>query len=376
MPRSPSIVFAEVIHRADLEALLTADLGPARMVGGIPHWRCPWHEDENPSLYLFDDGRRWRCWPCDKKGDALDWLVKREGITLGEAARRLDGGSISPAGAKTKLRPPVSRPAPENRLAAWQYPAWQSAVDRVVREAEDALWSPPGRQALDCLRGRGLEDQTISRFRLGYVARDYNTDPLEVLGVDQQGRPRGLWVRRGVTIPWNRPGSWYSTQDDHDGDPGPRWVGCNLRRLPSGDLTGDLDPKYWALQGSERGHGYPWPDATAQGMSVLVTEGEFDALIAWQEVGHLVNVVTFGGVGQAISAEARQYLDALPRWLLAFDNDRNHAGSKAALKLRDLNPNKARIGFLKGANDLNGLHRSGESIGDWLRSEFARLGWR
>src|SRR4051794_6842141 len=64
-----SIDFAGVVARADLRTILEADLGPAKVIGGRPHWHCPFHADGNPSLYTFDGGRRWRCWPCGLVGD-------------------------------------------------------------------------------------------------------------------------------------------------------------------------------------------------------------------------------------------------------------------------------------------------------------------
>jgi DNA primase len=362
------IDFAVIRATVRLADIVTADLGPP---GKGKRWACPIHGGENPNFAIAPDGKHWKCWSCGASGDVFDYLVAREGITIAEAARRLD----PTAGGKTykpSRKPAAPAPEPPKR-PAWEDPAWQEAVDQVVTESEAVLWSKDGRGALDWLRARGLDDATVRRFRLGFNPRQYNTEPLAVLGVDRENRPQGLWVRRGVTIPWVRPGSWYSVADDADGDPGARWVGCNVRRLDA--EFGDPDkPKYSALAGSERGHGYPWPDCPAPGEPALVCEGEFDALVAWQEAGWLANVVTFGSAGQKQEPDdARAFLAACPDWALAFDQD--DAGDTAARDMARRAPGRCRRLFLPpGVKDLSDLSRGG-SVLVWLRSEWERFGW-
>lgn len=359
------IDFEAIRASVRLVDIVTADLGPP---GKGRRWACPLHGGENPNFGITPDGRHWRCWSCGATGDVFDYLSRRENITVAEAARRLDPSAGSKP-YRPSARPAIPPPTPTKR-PAWQDLEWQGAVDRVVREAEAFLWSRPGRPALDWLRARGIDDATARRFRLGFNPADFNTEPLDVLGLDKRNRPQGLWVRRGVTIPWVRPGSWYDCPDDS----APRWVGCNVRRLAD-DFTDPDKPKYWALSGSDRGHGYPWGECSAPGEPLLVCEGEFDALTAWQEVGHVVNVASFGGAGQkALSDDARALMAACPDWLLTFDQD--DAGDAAAREMTRRSPHRCKRLFLPaGANDLNDLRRSGGSVLEWLRDEYARFGW-
>jgi DNA primase len=355
------INFDAIRAAVNLHDLVTADLGAS---GRSKRWPCPFHGGEHDNLSLTPDGRHFKCWSCGESGDVFDYLAKRENVTVAEAARRLDpSAGINPA--QPISRPAAVAPPRHTTLAAWQDPDWQSAVDAIVREAEAALWTRDGRPALDWLRARGLEDHTIRRFKLGFNPRDLRSEPLDVLGVDRENRPQGLYVRRGITIPWVRPGSWYQ-------DPGPKWVGVNVRRL-TGDFQ-DPKPKYWALSGSERGHGYPWPEASAIGEPALLCEGEFDALIAWQELGWVANIVTFGGAGQRRETDdARAFLAVCPDWLLMFDQD--DAGDTAARAMIRKQPHRCRRLILpEGVKDLNELHRSGSVLG-WLSDEYARFGW-
>jgi DNA primase len=371
-----TIDFDQIRAAADLESIITADLGqpaPGR------RWLCPYHEDRHPSLALTPDRRHWRCWSCGERGDVLDWVTRREGIPLVEAVRQLDPTAApdpwempvshrppatsptSPAGASA-APPQVDRPSAPTE-PAWLNPEWQAAVDRIVYQAEAALWSSDGRRALDWLRSRGLADCTITRFRLGYVASDFNTDPIGVLGHDDRGRPKRLWVRRGILLPWVAPQAVYSATVECEH----RWVGANVRRLAADPFSPIDSPKCMALAGSTRGYLYPWPEImSSQGIRpALLCEGEIDALLAEQAAGHLVIVGTVGGANQNPHRKALAALARCPVWLIAMDHD--EAGVEAARAWRERAPHKARRVLLPWGKDLGEFVQSGGDIVTWLR---------
>lgn len=71
----------EAARNADIRALIGFDRqGKAA---------APCHEDKRPSLvFLSRTGKAW-CPVCDKKFNAVDWLMEVEGLTFPEAVRRL-----------------------------------------------------------------------------------------------------------------------------------------------------------------------------------------------------------------------------------------------------------------------------------------------
>jgi hypothetical protein len=359
---NPVIDFGVIAHIADLTAVITADLGPPARGG---KWLCPYHDDHRPSLAMTPDKRHWRCWACGEHGDALDWLAKRDGIDLVEAARRLDPSAV---GDRSRAKSPTAargasaatRPMPDTSAApepAWRNPEWQATVDQIITEAEAVLWTPDGRRALRWLRSRGMADHTIKRFRLGFNPRDFRTAPIEVLGRYDRGEPRRICVRRGVTIPWVAPGATYaaSVECDH------RWVGANVRRLgPDHNLDAPLDPRYWALTGPKtRGYLYPWADILpTQGIRpALLVEGELDAVLAEQEAGNLVLVGSIGGATQHPDRSALVALAQCPVWLVATDHDA--AGVEAARAWRDRAPHKARRVMLPHGKDVGEFVQKG-----------------
>ena len=120
---------------------------------------CPFHNEKSPSFTVSDEKGFFHCFGCGAHGDAIGFAMRAENLSFPEAVERL----AAEAGIE------VPRASPEE---AQRYKAQASLRD--VTEAacawfESRLRAPEGRAALDYLRGRGLSDATIQRFRLGYA---------------------------------------------------------------------------------------------------------------------------------------------------------------------------------------------------------------
>lgn len=92
-PCEGSLMLIDTTHlkaSADLAALVASDLGPpAKRHGRWLLWCCPFHDDHEPSFGVTADNGRWHCFGCGKSGDAITWLMEREGLTFREACKRL-----------------------------------------------------------------------------------------------------------------------------------------------------------------------------------------------------------------------------------------------------------------------------------------------
>jgi hypothetical protein len=374
------IDFDQALAQIDLTALVRRTCPRERR----DRFGCPWHvsaSGTSTSLTVYRDDKTgrwwWRCWRCDAKGDGLDWLVRLDGGTRADAARKVLGLPDAPGGRRTSAprprpSPPPPRSAPTPTPRAWESPAWQEAVDALVREAEVTLWSEEGRAVLEYLRARHLQEPTLRQFRIGFVPKSRR--------IACDGRPDGIWVERGVLIPWVSPSAWYSAAPDPDGAPDPahRWVGANVRRLPL-DLADfhvkerTPDPKYMAVSGSERGHLYPQHDP-APGIPALVVEGELDALVGWQECGQIVNVASVGGASQTPQPEALDALAGCPSWLVLPDAD--GAGEGALEKWESIDADAVVPVMLTGGHkDITDFATAGGDVPGWLEGEFRSMGW-
>jgi DNA primase len=115
--------------------------------------RCPFHEDDSPSLRIYPDGH-WHCYGCGKYGDSLDWL----GYLLhGESYDSHDHlrDVIDHIGALD------IRPVPKPRV-----PIQVAALD--LGYAATSYHNNITTEARDYFNSRGLTDETISKYRLGW----------------------------------------------------------------------------------------------------------------------------------------------------------------------------------------------------------------
>jgi hypothetical protein len=76
------------------------------------------------------------------------------------------------------------------------------------------------------------------------------------------------------------------------------------------------------VPGVQRGHPCLFgADTLVIGEPAILTEGEFDALLLWQEAGDLLGMATLGSCNRGLSARALRYLLGCPRLLVAYDAD-------------------------------------------------------
>ena len=54
--------------------------------------RCPFHDDNDPSLHIYPDRNRWHCYGCQKGGDAIAFVMESLGCDFKHAVNHLAGG--------------------------------------------------------------------------------------------------------------------------------------------------------------------------------------------------------------------------------------------------------------------------------------------
>lgn len=305
-------------RRIDLAALIESDLGPpVSRAGRWLFWRCPFHADIHPSLAVTPDTGTWHCFGCGKSGDVITWLREREGLTFREACERL--------GVQDILDTPRPAPPAEDRSPD---PAWQARAREIVDATVAALWGDAGRKARDWLHGRGLRDEALKTWGIGYNPADR--------------RIAGLYVPRGIVIPCLVDGA----------------VQYLKVRRPAPPLPG---PKYRQVKGGV-GALFGLDHLTGKS-TVVICEGEFDAILLWQEAGDLVDVVATGGANVRPAVRFLGRLLAARRWLVATDRD--EAGDKGAEWWSDFSARVRRVRPLEG-RDLTDFHQAGGDLRAWV----------
>ena len=65
---------------------------------GTKKIRCPLpdHEDKNPSVEIYKNGTRWRCFRCDKGGSVIDLYMAIHNVSFKDAVSALSDGPLRP----------------------------------------------------------------------------------------------------------------------------------------------------------------------------------------------------------------------------------------------------------------------------------------
>ena len=76
---------------------------------------------------------------------------------------------------------------------------------RFLEQAEAVLWSADGERARAYLHGRGLNDETLWVWRVGFRPQEGRRDPAERWGFPARtasGQPAWVRIPSGIDIPW------------------------------------------------------------------------------------------------------------------------------------------------------------------------------
>ncbi len=120
---------------------------------------CPFHDDKKPSLNLVDSKNFYHCFACGANGDVFAFVMGTEGLGFSDAVEKLAGL----AGLE------MPRQSPEERRVAAVRKTQQDVMEAACTFFETMLRDTDGSDGLQYLRERGLIDETIARFRLGYA---------------------------------------------------------------------------------------------------------------------------------------------------------------------------------------------------------------
>ena len=124
--------------------------------------RCPFHNEKTPSFYISPERQIWHCFGCQKGGDVFGFVKEIEGIEFVEALRLL----AQRAGVKLEQYDP---------LVSNEKTVLYEICETATRFFEKQLYhSPEGKLALAYLKDRGLNDDTIKEFRLGFAPEGWH----------------------------------------------------------------------------------------------------------------------------------------------------------------------------------------------------------
>ncbi len=275
---------------------------------------CPFHDDHRPSFDVDPRRGRYRCWSCGKYGDVITFVQEYEKVDFAEALEIL----AKRAGINLEKKENLL----QNRLRGTMLDSVRWASDQYHQCLQE---SPLAAEARSYLSSRGLEDEIIRQFGLGFAPRrgDWLLELAHNDGVDV-----GMLEQVGlIGRKTDKPGLYDRFRDrimfpirNVLGNT----VGFGGRIMPSSPFA-DKAPKYYnssdsqLFSKSEQLYGIDQArnHITKAGF-LAVVEGYTDVMMAHQMgVGNVVATM-----GTAINA---RHLRQLRRWtnkvVLVFDAD-------------------------------------------------------
>ncbi len=127
------------------------------------HWKanCPFHQEKSPSFTVSEERNMWHCFGCGKGGDVFAFVMEIEGIEFREALTSL----AERAGVELpQYDGSRSNGNTERKSRSFEI------LELATKFYEKQLWEgTQGKKMLDYLHGRGLTDETLRAFRIGYA---------------------------------------------------------------------------------------------------------------------------------------------------------------------------------------------------------------
>lgn len=321
--------------------------GYVRLTKSGTHWKacCPFHNEKSPSFMVNEERQIWHCFGCGKGGDIFSFLMEMETLDFREALKVLadragvelpryghpDGGSV------------MNEEKSDGKSRLFEL------LELATKFYEKQLWEGEGKKSsLPYLLDRGLTEESIRTFRLGYAPngwrhifeflldRGYSADELERVGLIIRKTSGDSSFEKASL---NLGGSFYDRFRDRIQfpitDPLGRVVGYSARVAPGGDESQAKyinTPETVVYHKSRVLYGLSYAkQAIKQAKHTIIVEGNMDVIAMYQ--AGFANTVAVSG-----TALTDDQLTLLKRYApavrLFFDMD--GAGQAASWKSTNL----------------------------------------
>lgn len=279
---------------------------------------CPFHNEKSPSFSVSPGKQMYYCFGCGAGGNVFTFIMEYENYSFVEAVKYL------------ALRAGVKLPEMEYSKEAKAMADLKSVLLEINKAAANfyyfQLRRDSRKQGYEYLRGRGLSDETVKKFGLGYADKYSDALYCYLKGKkysDELLRDSGLFLvdeKRGMHDKfWNR--VMFPIQD------------VNARVIGfGGRVMGDAKPKYLnspetkIFDKSRNLYGLHIA-RTSRKKNLIICEGYMD-VIAMHQAGFTNAVASLGtALTSGHASLLKRYTQEV---LLTYDSD--EAGVKAALR--------------------------------------------
>ena len=319
----PEEKVAEVREKTDIVEVIN-DYVQLKKQGKHYLGLCPFHGENTPSFSVSPERQLYHCFGCGAGGNAITFLMEHDGLTFVEAIQSL--------AVKTGTElPELEDQYPGERE---QHQAKKDAHQMAAKFYHHLLMNTEqGKEAYDYLTARGISEEIIEEFQLGYAPernnmlvqllekRDYDLEEMEEAGLILRQESSWQWndrFRGRVMFPiHNQRGQIIAFGGRALGEGAPKYL--NSPETP-------IFLKHETLYSFSKAR-----QAIRKQDEAVLFEGYMDVIAAWK--AGVKNGVA--GLGTAFSKrQAEQIRKATDKAVIAYDGD--NAGRTAAWKTGDI----------------------------------------
>ncbi|MHC4984376.1 MAG: DNA primase, partial [Planctomycetota bacterium] len=280
---------------------------------------CPFHDDHRPSLNISPTKQIFKCFACGAGGSAFNFVMRYEKVSFPEAVRSLAERANIPLPREAQLQPAQPGLSKNDLLAV---------TDFAAKFYRSQLHSPAGAAAMEYARQRGLSDESIERFGLGYAPDEWDS----LLKAARRRRfSEAQLIAAGLAIRREQASGCYDRFRNRlifaIFDPAGSVIAFGGRALDESEHAKYLNsPESALFDKSAQLYGLNWArEAIVSSGQAVVVEGYLDALAALQAgVGNVVATLGTALTDRHVRLLARYARDVV----LLFDADT--AGAAAA----------------------------------------------
>lgn len=158
---------------------------------------CPFHAEKSPSFTVDSEKGLYHCFGCGVGGDVFTLVMEKENLSFPEAVAH--------------LAEKYHIPLPEKRRISPQALQLEDQLQKIMESAlaffrKNLRTTTEGKKALEYLLQRGLSEEVIEEFHLGYAPNSWD-------GLSGYFKAKGvaasLLEKAGLVLPGRKPGEFY-----------------------------------------------------------------------------------------------------------------------------------------------------------------------
>ena len=161
-----AVDFNQIRANADIVKVISSYI-PLKRSGKNFVGVCPFHDDTSPSMFVSPDKQIYKCFACGASGNVFTFVQNYENIEFKQAVKKvadLTGQKVEGLASEVF-----------NKYVDPEKEVLYKIFEDLTKYYMYLLKSTDGKEALDYLRNRGIDDTIIEEFQIGFSPVDSRT---------------------------------------------------------------------------------------------------------------------------------------------------------------------------------------------------------